>query len=129
MSTNEKSKIEVSKELLVESRNKIAGALNLPKLEVVKNGSLGMLVGTSGAITYFGTLDQTKWRMSMNPKKVFDKYEALCAVDGAGEKEKKAFQTFFQSATAPVKRLQHQVVVVEAEQPKNEQAAETPAAP
>lgn len=112
MSKNEKSKSDT----------------NLPKLEVVKNPSLGMLVGTSGAITYFGTPDQTKWRMTVNPQKVFGKYDALCCKEGAGDAEKKAFQTFFQSATAPVKELRHQVVVVEAEQPKPEQAADTPAA-
>lgn len=122
MSKNEKSKTDTQKE---------AVASNLPKLEVMKHPSLGMLVGTSGALTYFGVTDktgQTKWRLSVNPKKVFDRFEAVCGVEGAGEKEKKEFQTFFQSATAPVKDLRFQVVVVEVEQPKAEALPETPAA-
>ena len=95
-----------------KSRTTIGGNVNktvdenaLPVLEVEKNNSLGMLIGVAGAVTYFGTLDQTKWRASYNAKRVFDKYDSLLNVDMNADQRKvaeKAFQTFFQSATSPV---------------------------
>jgi hypothetical protein len=104
--TNKKNeKNAKSHKMLVEVRDELADAMKLPVLELVKNKALGMLVGTGNNVTYFVSNDQSKWRASYNPKRVFDKYDALLNVDmGAEDREKakKAFQTFFQSATAPV---------------------------
>jgi hypothetical protein len=103
---NNKSKNEKhakSHKMLVEVRDELATAMELPVLELVKNKSLGLMVGTANNVTYFVTNDQTKWRASYNPKRVFDKHVALFGVEGAdAEKAKAAFQTFFQSVTSPV---------------------------
>jgi hypothetical protein len=107
--TNKKNaKLEkhaTSHKLLTEVRDELADALKLPTLELVKNKSLGLMVGSANNVTYFVTNDQSKWRASYNPKRVFDKFDSLMNKDhdaDSHEKAKAAFQTFFQSVTAPV---------------------------
>ena len=113
-----------SHKMLVEVRDELADAMNLPVLELVKNKTLGMLVGTANNVTYFVTNDQSKWRASYNPKRVFDKHVALFGTEGADvEKAKKDFHTFFQSATAPVQGIGAKFKIVV----KDEATPEAPA--
>lgn len=119
----------------IGGNQKVVDETTLPVLEVEKNNSLGMLIGVSGAMTYFGTLDQAKWRTAFNAKRVFEKYDALLNVDMNDDSRKaaeKAFQTFFQSATQPVANIgsKFKVMIKEltpvASETANEVATSTP---
>jgi hypothetical protein len=121
--TNKKAeKNAKSHKMLVEVRDELADAMKLPTLELVKNKTLGMLVGSANNVTYFVSPDQSKWRASYNPKRVFDKWDSLLNADlteADREKRKKEFHTFFQSATAPVHGVgaKFKIVVKEDEAP------------
>jgi len=87
---------------------------SLPVLEAVKHTGLGMLVGTAGSLTYFGTLDAKHWRATTNPQKVFAKFDICCA-DANVDEGKKKFKTFFLSTVSPAKVDGRFKVVVKAD--------------